>query len=617
MTTNSPPDDPPAIDGVLRLGVQEILAAGDFQTAFQSFLSELPLRCPEFTAKIPPGAERPLGLLLFREIWNHTPRPDLGWQRQSLPKPERNGPCPCGSGDKYKQCCGGPRAPDPFPSEGLSVLGYVLETVPVTRYATLPFAQLDPEELAHVANQWQDEGRIEAATLLLEGLLAPDRRLGRHHEWAFDTLCNLYLDAGRDDDRLALVERLTKVSDKRLKAAALQRRATLHADCGEYHEAWAVFGAAMRLDPDNPALAHLELVMLANEDRYDEAQNRAAVWAKRLARSGRADDALVELIEEVARDAGVLRDMMADDEAGQPTQASPADVAMLQALIEQLPAPASHYRLAPDGDSAGPLEPMAALGTLERAWADLDWGDPLQSDPWQDTRWLHWLSDHPLAWQSFEVLDAVAGAFDGVLLLEYSDEQADAMEDALLTHAVGVLREVLAANRAEGLRFEWGWLANRAALRVLMQRIELAGGSADELPLLEWLVLTLDPQDNGGHRERLVHAYCEAGRAADALAVCDRYPGDTLPGVLYGRVLALFLLGRRGDAVAALAHAVKRLPKVLKMLLAARPKAPTITPGQITRSGDDQAWEYRIDFRSTWISCDALGWLKEISGRKT
>ena len=616
MTSHPTPEDPPTIDGVLRLGVQEILAAGDCQTAFQAFRAALPLRCPEFFAEIPPGAERPLALVLFREIWNHTPRPDLGWQRQTLPKPERNGPCPCGSGAKYKQCCGMPQSPVPFPSEGLSVLGYVLKTVPVTRYASLPFAQLDPEELAHVANQWQDEGRIEAATLLLEGLLAPGRRLGRHQEWAFDTLCNLYLDAGRDDDRLALVERLMQVSDKRLKAAALQRRATLHADCGESDAAWAVYGEAMRLDPDNPALAHLELVMLANEDRYDEAQTRAAVWAKRLARSGRADAALIDLIEAVAADADVLRDIMAVEGAEQATEASPADVAMLQALIEQLPSPASHYRLAPQGDSTGPLEPLAALAAIEREWDELDWGDPLECDPWQDTRWLHWLCEHPLAWQSFEVMGAVADAFDEVLLMEYPDEQADAMEEALLTHAVAVLREVLAANRAEGLRFEWGWLANRAALRLLMQRIDLAGGSAEALPLLEWLVLTLNPHDNGGHRERLVHAYCEVGRAADALAVCDRYPDDALPGVLYGRVLALYLLGRRGDAVAALAQAVKRLPKVLKTLVAARPKMPKMTPGLITHGGDDQAWEYRIDFRPTWIHCDALGWLEEVSGRK-
>jgi len=616
MTASVARESPPEIDAVLRLGVQETLAAGDFGSAFESFIAELPRQCPEFAAHIPPGAERPLGMALFREIWNHTPRPDQGWQRQTLPKPERNGPCPCGSGAKYKQCCGSPQGAAPFPSEGFTVLAYVLETVPVSGYATLPFKQLDPEELAHVADQWQKEGRIEAATILLEGLLASGRRLGRQHEWAFDTLCDLYLDAGRDDDRLALVERFMQAADRQLRAAAWQRRATLHADRGEHEAAWAVFGEALRLDPDNPALAHLELVMLANQDRYDEVRSRAAFWAKRLARTGRADETLVELMEDVARDPDILREMLDEHAMGEGVAPAPEDMAELQALIGNLPPPSNHYRLSPEGDSAGPLQPTAELGALEDEWAELHWGDSEDSDPWRDTRWLHWLRSHPLAWQSFEVMYALMDAIEEGLLLDYDDEQADAMEVALLDHAVRVLRQVLAGNRAEGLRLEWGWVENRAALRLLMQRIDIACDTPDELPLLEWLVLTLNPNDNSGHRERLVHACCEAGRAADALAVCDRYPGDTLAGILYGRVLALYLLGCRGDAVAALAEAVKRLPKVLKTLLAKRPKAPPLTPGLIEHGGDDEAWQYRIESRESWITCDALGWLAEVSGRR-
>ncbi len=144
----------------------------------------------------------------------------------------------------------------------------------------------------------------------------------------------------------------------------------------------------------------------------------------------------------------------------------------------------------------------------------------------------------------------------------------------------------------------------------------MARYSEKELPLLEWLVLALNPNDNGGHRERLVHAYCEAGRPADALAVCDRYPDDFLPGVLYGRVLALYLLDRRGDAVASLKRATDRLPKVLKTLVAARPKRPTLTPGMVKLGGDDQAWMYYHDFQDTWKHCKALDWLKKTAGRK-
>jgi len=246
----------------------------------------------------------------------------------------------------------------------------------------------------------------------------------------------------------------------------------------------------------------------------------------------------------------------------------------------------------------------------------LYWGDAEDRDPWSETRWLDWLRTHALAWQSFEVIEDVIAILEDGIFPEDADDKLDWMEETLLGHATAVLGRVLSDNKADGLKFEWGWLENRPALRLLMQRIDITRYTAEELPLLEWLVLTLNPNDNSGHRERLVHAYCEAGRAAEALAACDRYPGDGLAGILYGRVLALYLLGRRGDAVTALAQATKSLPKVLKTLVAARPKPPPLSAGLITHGGGDEAWKYRMDSRATWEDCKALDWLKEISGRR-
>lgn len=615
------------IDAMLRVGVQVALANTDFKTAFEQFLADWLARPTELTKSIEPGAERPIGLAFFREIWNHTPHPDLGWKRLTVPKPERNGACLCGSGKKYKQCCGPMEGHGPFPAEGLSLLGYVLETIPVSRYATLPFKQLNPEELAHVANEWRKDGRIEPATLLLEALLGAGGKLDARHEYAFDVLADLYLDADRADARLALVERIMQVPDRQLRAAAWQRRATLQADRGEYAKAWETFKEAQRLDPDNPSLAHLELILLANEDRYDEVQRRAAFWAKRLTQLGYDGEPIVALLEDVARDPDVLRAMIdeaaADAEAEADAESVDFDfpeatreqVAALQAVIDQLPPPASHYRLSPHDDTAGPLTESAELIATENAWADAYWGDAEERNPWTDLRWLDWLRDHPLAWQSFLVIEDLLDIFEDSYFPDESDAQIDAIENALLAHAVAVLRAVLTENRATGLKLEWGWTENRPALRLLMRAIDNARGSDKELPLLEWLQ-TLNPNDNGGHRQRLVHAYCEAGRPADALAVCDRYPDDGLPGTLYGRVLALYLLDRRGDAVAALATATKHLPKVLKTLLAKRPKLPPLTPGMTTHGGDDQAWMYRVDSYQSWEMCGAMDWLREMGGRK-
>lgn len=56
-------------------------------------------------------------LPIVMNLWNTTPRPELGERSPSYahvarkpvrvqPKIGRNAPCPCGSGKKYKKCCG-------------------------------------------------------------------------------------------------------------------------------------------------------------------------------------------------------------------------------------------------------------------------------------------------------------------------------------------------------------------------------------------------------------------------------------------------------------------------------------------------------------------------------
>ncbi|MCF8178960.1 MAG: SEC-C domain-containing protein, partial [Sulfuritalea sp.] len=559
MNTDTDHESSTELDALLRKGVQATLAGPDFKQSFETFLAEMPRQVPGFAARLPPGAERSIGLALFRGIWNHTPRPELGWKRLSLPKPERNAPCPCGSGKKYKQCCAPREGSSPFPSDGFTVLSYVLETVPVADYGNVPFRQLDPEEVTHVASGWQDDGRIEPAMRLLEALLAPGNKLDSRHEPAFDILCGLYLDDGRAGARLALVGRFMRCQDKPLRAAAWQRRATLHADSGEHAQAWEVFKEAQRLDPDNPSLAHLELVLLANQDRYDEARTRAAFWARRLVKLGYGGEPIVALMEDVARDPEVLRAMFAEHGEDWDAEATPEDLDALESLIGNLPAPSCQYRLSPQDGDAGPLQVLPELDAAEQDWDDMYWGDAEERNPWSEARWLVWLGSHPLAWQSFAVIEDLIGILEDSLFPEDADDRLNLLEDRLYDHALTLLRKVLADNRAEGLTLEWRWMENRPALRLLMQKIDLARYSPEELPLLEWLVLTLNPDDNGGQRERLVHACCEARRPADALAVCDRYPGDDMAGILYGRVLALYLLDRRSDAVAALAHAAKRL----------------------------------------------------------
>ena len=59
------------------------------------------------------------------------------------------------------------------------------------------------------------------------------------------------------------------------------------------------------------------------------------------------------------------------------------------------------------------------------------------------------------------------------------------------------------------------------------------------------------------------------GGAGVAVALGARIRGDARPGIFCGRVVALYRLERRGEAVGALAHAIGRRPKVRETLLAA------------------------------------------------
>lgn len=605
----------PDVSDLFRMGVHESLLTTDFDAGFEAFFGLFADAAPKLAKRLDPEARRGFLWPIFRAIWNHTPRPDMGWKRLTEPKPERNTPCPCGSGLKYKQCCATLNMPDVFGGEGFSVLQYVFETIPVRSYATLPFANLDPTEVAHVAREWLDEDRVESATLLLEGLLRPEAKLDARHVEAFDVLCNIYLDDGRSDDREALVVRLMQSQDKFLRAAAYQRKATMCSDQGDKTEAWAAFKEAQRLDPDNPSLSHLEIVLLAGQGRTEEVKARAEFWALRLTKLGYGNDPIVELMRQVAQNPDYLGQMLSKQGIHGIFDVSFEDVQALAALVDKLPSPISLYTLTPIQDSegnetAGPLVSTKKLRDITKEWWDLYYDEEENiCNIWYDPSWLEWIAENPKAWMSFEILEAIVETFSEPFFDEASHDLLDKIEQKLLSHAVELLKLVIAKNGTEDLGLEWGWLENRSALRLLMWHIDQFSG-ADELSLLEWLVLRLNPSDNSGHRGRLLHAYCLAGRASDALALCERYPDDHMAEMLYGKVLAKYVSGDISGAAKALAYAGKERPKVLRTLIATRPKEPDLRQGLISLGGDDEAWYYRINCRVAWVKCGGLDWLK-------
>lgn len=170
-------------------------------------------------------------------------------------------------------------------------------------------------------------------------------------------------------------------------------------------------------------------------------------------------------------------------------------------------------------------------------------------------------------------------------------------------------------------RLEWGWLENRPFLRCL-QGLALAYREAGDTERTLGLcrdLLALNPGDNQGVRGVMAEALFELSRPAEVLALCERYPGDIMPELTYGRALALFTLGRRREADRALREAVGGSPIVAAELLKAKHRRPQSRfPGRVTVGGPDEAFDYWEHHGKFWEATPgALGWLREIVGART
>jgi tetratricopeptide (TPR) repeat protein len=422
----------------------------------------------------------------------------------------------------------------------------------------------------------------------------------------FDMLLDAYTELRKPRKKDQLLTRAIIAGDQRMRSAALQRRSTMLADAGNYAAAWEVFGEAQRADPQSPSLAHLEITLLISQGDHAQARERARFWAHRLtAMRDPSLAGLVDFMRDVAEHGEqALTQLMFDREP---------DLRELVASLQDAPPIASSYTLSPEAEDAGPLEPSSALKKALLRWNVVALQlshSPLMDAPESAAMldWLPLLREQPILWNAFDVLDTIVETMRARQL----DCLIDAVVLPVLDRAEQLLREVLRVNHAAGKRLEWGWLENRPALNLLGHRIAIdwdESASEPELSRLEWLVLVLNPSDNQGFRHMLVRGYLRAGRVADALALCERYPDD-FAAMQYNHALALFAAGQSGLAVTALGDAVGAYPKLLTWLLKVDPKPPAKAQWGVAVGGDDEAWLYRSETLALWQHLGAMDWLR-------
>lgn len=237
------------------------------------------------------------------------------------------------------------------------------------------------------------------------------------------------------------------------------------------------------------------------------------------------------------------------------------------------------------------------------------------SDPWAPKvaeSWLTFLERNPAAFDSVDVLDDLAGALN-LLREEGLYWSTDTLVEALGRRCASILDRAL-ADAPAGSHLPWTLPQNRAALR-MESRLGMAlfsTGREAQAFEQEMRLLRLNPGDNHGVRASVVNRLLSTGRDEEALALAGRYPDDAMVEVAYGRVLALYRLGRRADALGALKAARKMSPKVADYLVRARVPKPKLVGDYVSYGGDDEAWYYRENMRETWAAVPGLlAWLKQ------
>lgn len=299
------------------------------------------------------------------------PLPQNRWRPRGLPKLERNDPCYCGSGRKYKHCCAA-WADLPLPIEPEMLMALAIQHAPPQALDLGNLRTLPPHALAQAAMFWMEQGRPEQVERVLAPLFEQAEGLDERHEPAFDILMDALQALGQQTRRLALARRIGQSRDKALAVAALGREVSMLADQGDYRGAWAVFKQAQRAAPDDPPLWHLELVTLLAEGRADEARLRGPLLAAK-ARRGGFDELALVLQDLAEHGLQAAYEHMAEDAGGFDAESTRDWLALCAQVPDTLDADAvrAAYRIETQGTARRSAKP--SVDAVKALTAGMRW----------------------------------------------------------------------------------------------------------------------------------------------------------------------------------------------------------------------------------------------------
>jgi len=311
------PDTPAAplsfdLERIIRYGTAAIAKGVDFPT----YLARMAVVLPGvFIGEAENAAEAEHGRrvvgIFARDVWKHCPHPAHGYAPAPLEAIAPNAACHCGSGLKYRDCCQPIEAH--MPGIAINWLTHFIEHLPRTRWKDLPGSRIPAEMMIDLAFTWQKAARYKDIASLLEPWFVDDAYLRQPYGPLQDLLIEAWGQLGKRKRRNDLIDRAIAHGDATSRSSALQHKATALADAGDFTRAWDLFREAQRATPDDPSLAHLEVILLISSDREAEARERARFWIARIARRKEPRlQGLLELLRGVVEQGGVALDDFAE-----------------------------------------------------------------------------------------------------------------------------------------------------------------------------------------------------------------------------------------------------------------------------------------------------------------
>ncbi len=617
------PDFEQQLDQFLRLAGKQAFGNPTPAVFGEWFAQAVPKVLPALLEKIPADSIEVAHFLQVagRSLYGELPMPAHGLQAVGQLKQGRNEPCACGSGRKFKHCCGAMAMLPLF--GGLNLLRYVLDASPKSRLSSVAVSKASIDAVVDTAYQWNEEGGHARSAALLEPYFQIHGPLDARLAPLFNLLMDSWLALGHPAKRERLINEILLRGDRILRSDALQRFTGMLADRGDYTRAWRMFRLASELNPNDPALSFLEVTTLMSEGRPTEAQGRAQWWAAFLTKQ--RDPALADAIDS-------LREMAKDPHGGMMAVAMKANDhwRRLHELLLAAPAPLlrHHFDVFTENDEDGKshrvaaeLVPDAELARLEERWRQLfQQVKPAltsvhndASEVWDNAAgWLDLLQQNTSLWYGFDVLDDLVMAVDTIGLHGVPQR----LLVPIAERAAEQLRLTLESMPGDPVECHWGVWPNRPALRPVAHLAfycKEAGNWERFMELAHWLVFQLNPNDNHGLRDDLSCAYVRFGRWADVLAVESRYGDGMDPTLTVNAVLATYAQGDAEAAERRLRQAVQDHGGIMKMLLQRVPPKPVPPDGVgILVGGKYEAWLYVSAMRPYWEQYQAIGWARAL-----